>query len=115
IRPEGAQNWSVCVQDPCCNPPAAAGHSRRSACLITLNKPNDAAHHCGDQVSMEYTKQCMNMHVGKTRSIRQIRTLPRQLDSRLLACRTSVGGHVSRICWRITKPPNRRTAELSHI
>jgi 2-iminobutanoate/2-iminopropanoate deaminase len=28
---KAAQNWSVCVQDPCCNPPAAAGHSWRSA------------------------------------------------------------------------------------
>jgi hypothetical protein len=26
---KAAQNWSVCAQDPCCNPPAAAGHSRQ--------------------------------------------------------------------------------------
>jgi hypothetical protein len=32
----------------------------------------------------------------------QIRTLPRHVDSTLLACRTSVGGRVSRISCRIT-------------
>jgi len=31
---KAAQNWSVYAQDPCCNPPAAAGHSRQRGARV---------------------------------------------------------------------------------
>jgi hypothetical protein len=41
---------------------------RRSACLITPNNQNDAADHCGNQVSMEDAEQCMQI-TGQDRPI----------------------------------------------